>query len=479
MMLIYLLPIVIIALLVLLEMSAMASVLLKKAKNIQFIASCIPLAGIAVLSLVVLMLGASVTTFNIFAFYPFSLFCLMLFCVGMLLVNALSYRYSDNYTNMTLPFSFTFGGMFMIATSVSMLVVLFGFELVMLSTTCLIMLGGRRSAGAAIKLLIMGSVSIILFTFALALIFPYDVGLSVIQIAQNSNMAGDYLIVLAMVLFTAALAFGVSLFPFNLLVPDVYHDAPTTITAVIAGVTTIASFSGLIIIFFTVFAAYQPVFSAMFAILPIATMLFGSILALVQTDMKRLLACSTISQAGCIMIGLAAATHAGINASLVQMTAHLFTIIGTFAIVVWLESFGLKSINDYFGLRYRNRYAAPILTILMLSMIGVPPLLGFYGKFLLFSSAIGAGLPILAVFGVISSVMLIYCYAKVINAMYAQKQHGSIKTDAFAIGVALIAVMVIVVFGLYQQPLIATTTMASSSFAYNPLISSILAGKIS
>jgi NADH-quinone oxidoreductase subunit N len=428
-------------------------VLLKKAKNIQFIASCIPLAGIAVLSLVVLMLGASVTTFNIFAFYPFSLFCLMLFCVGMLLVNALSYRYSDNYTNMTLPFSFTFGGMFMIATSVSMLVVLFGFELVMLSTTCLIMLGGRRSAGAAIKLLIMGSVSIILFTFALALIFPYDVGLSVIQIAQNSNMAGDYLIVLAMVLFTAALAFGVSLFPFNLLVPDVYHDAPTTITAVIAGVTTIASFSGLIIIFFTVFAAYQPVFSAMFAILSIATMLFGSILALVQTDMKRLLACSTISQAGCIMIGL--------------------------AIVVWLESFGLKSINDYFGLRYRNRYAAPILTILMLSMIGVPPLLGFYGKFLLFSSAIGAGLPILAVFGVISSVMLIYCYAKVINAMYAQKQHGSIKTDAFAIGVALIAVMVIVVFGLYQQPLIATTTMASSSFAYNPLISSILAGKIS
>ena len=138
-------------------------------------------------------------------------------------------------------------------------------------------------------------------------------------------------------------------------------------------------------------------------------------------------------------------------------------IIGAFSIVLWMESLNLKTVNDYTGLGNRNRYAAITLTILMLSMAGIPPLLGFDGKFLLFSSAIDANLVMLAVLGVLNSFISMYYYAKVISAMYAKKQSEKIKTEMFALAVALAAVVVIVVLGAYPQPLISAAAAAAKS----------------
>jgi NADH-quinone oxidoreductase subunit N len=455
-------PFTIIVLLLLLVASAIVSSV-KRARLAQFLASTMLFAGIAALSLCFLSAGTSTVLFGVFNFYPFSLFFMMLLSTGMLLVNALSYRYSNDYTTLSLLLGFSFAGMVLVSTSVSLLSIFLGLELVSVSTTFMIMLGGKRHIEAAVKFFLLSSVSMAVFSFALALVFPYNAGLSLVVLSQNMNISGSYLIALSLILFVAALSFEVALFPFNLWVPDVYQGSPSNITAMLAGINKKISFAALMLIIFFVFAAYRSIFSLLFLMLSVATMFFGNIVALVQTDVKRLFAYSSIAQAGYIMIGLAVATQFGIEASVLQIFAHSFMIIGAFAIVLWLESLNIKTISDYTGLSGRNRFAALFLTILMLSMAGIPPLLGFYGKFLLFSSAIDANIVILAVLGVINSFISVYYYAKLIDVMYMPRQHSRIETEWFALGVALAAIIVIVVLGIYPQPLISAAISAAKS----------------
>ena len=455
-------PSAIFALMSLLVVSAMVSAL-KKSRDVQFLFSTLLFAAISVLALCMLSVGASGVLLGALNFYPFSLFFIMLLSAGMMLVNTLSYRYSNDYASLSLLACFAFVGMVVVSTSISMLSIFLGLELVSVSTTFMIMLGGRKNVEAAVKLFVLSSVSIAVFSFALALIFPYNPNLMLNQSIQNVNVGGGYLIMLAMVLFAAAMAFETALFPFNLWVSDVYQGSPGNVTALIAGINKKVSFAAFMLIFFLVFAVYRSMFSAMFMLLSIATMLFGNLVALAQEDVKRLFAYSSIAQAGYIMIGMAAATQFGVEASLVQIFTHSFMIIGAFSVVLWLESLNIRTMDDYTGLGGRNKYAAITLTILMLSMAGIPPLLGFDGKFLLFSSAIDSNLSVLAALGVLNSFISVYYYARLMSAMYAKKQNERIKTERFALAVALIAVIVIVVLGLYPQPLISAAAAAAKS----------------
>lgn len=455
-------PYAIVTLLLLLVASAIASTL-KRAKRLQFLISTIIFFAIATLALYLLSTNTSLILFDMLNFYPFSLFFIMLVSAGMLLTNILSYRYSNDYTGLSLLLSFAYAGMMIVPSSISILTIFLGLELVSVSTSFMIMLGGKHHIEAAVKLFLLSSVSIAVFSFALALMFPYNANLSLAPLTQNANISGNYLVTLSLILFVAALAFEVALFPFNLWIPDVYQGSPGNITAMIAGINKKVSFAAFILIFFLVFIAYKSMFSVIFLLLSIATMSFGNIVALVQSDVKRLFAYSSISQAGYIMIGLAAATQFGIESSIFQIFAHSFMIIGAFAIVLWLESLNIRTINDYAGLSSRNWFAAFTLTVLMLSMAGIPPLLGFYGKFLLFSSAVDANLVLLAILGIMNSFISVYYYAKVINAMYMQRQHKRIRTERFAFAVALIALIVIVALGIYPQPLIAAAIYAAKS----------------
>ena len=180
-------------------------------------------------------------------------------------------------------------GMVMVSASVSLLSVFLGLELISVSTSFMIMLGGKRNMEAAVKLFVLSSVSIAVFSFALALIFPYNPGLMLNQFIQNINVGGSYLVTLAMLLFAAAMAFETALFPFNFWVPDVYQGSPGNVTALLAGVNKKAAFAAFMLIFFLVFAAQKSMVSMVFMILSIATMLFGNIIALVQDDVKRML----------------------------------------------------------------------------------------------------------------------------------------------------------------------------------------------
>ena len=457
-----LMPYLIIALPLLLIISAVFSIL-RRLKLPQLLVSTALFAAISALALFMLQSGTNVILFDALNLYPFSLFFIMLLSAGMLLVNFLSYRYSNDYATISLLLAFAFGGMVIVSASVSMLSIFLGLELISVSTTFMILLGGKRHIEAAVKFFLMSSVSAAIFSFALALAFPYDASLSLLPLLQNAGIGGSYPITLSLILFAAALAFDVALFPFNLWVPDVYQGSPGNITAMLAGVNKKASFAALMLIFFMVFASRSAQFSLIFMLLSIATMFFGNIVALVQNDVKRMLAYSSISQAGYMMIGLSAATQFGVESSLFQIFAHSFMVIGSFSIVLWLESSNIRTISDYSGLNRRNRFAALALTMLMLSMAGIPPLLGFDGKFLLFSSAISANLVLLAMLGILNSFISIYYYAKVISVMYLPRRHNRMKMESVAFAVALVALIIIVILGIYPQPLISAATMAAKS----------------
>lgn len=453
---------------ILLLASGMAGMLIRK-KIAQLVSSSVLLALIMVFSILLLLTGQSALIAGMMAEYPFSLLFVFLFSITLFLVNLLSYKYSSDYISFSLLFSFAAAGAFLVALSASLVTIILGIELMSLPTAFMIMINGKKFIEAAVKLFVLAALSIAIFAFSLALLFPYDPSLALTALTSNAGIAGGTIVLLALLLFIAALSFDASLFPFNLWIPDVYEGAPANITAMLAGVNKKVAFVALFEVLFVVLLPLSAVFSLVFQVLAIVTMFFGNIVALVQTNVKRLFAYSAISQAGYIAIGFSAASLYGIEASIYQIFAHAFMIIGTFAIILWLESKNIRTIDDYAGLGSRNRIAAFSLTIFMLSMIGIPPLMGFVGKFLLFTSAIGKGLLLLAIIAIFNSFLSIYYYAKVMLSMYSKREKPVLQIDWAVFAVATFCTIAVIILGIYPQPLISLAQLAGNSLSLLPI----------
>ena len=434
-----------------------------KNKKAMFLASSALLFVIALLSLILIALPSNYTLFNLVHIYPFSSLFMALFALVMLLVNVLSYSKSNDYHNLLLLLSLSFAASFIVSTAMSIVAIFIGLELLATSSAFAILFEGKHRMEAAVKFFILSSVSVAVFAFALSMLFPYNMQLSLSPVVQNPNLTDATLALLSMVLFIVAFGFDTALFPFNLWVPDVYEGAPTYITSMLAGFNKKVAFVALIEVLFFVFLAYRSTFSVILVVLATVTMFFGNLVALAQDNMKRMFAYSSISQAGYILVGLAAATQFGIEASIFYIVAHAFMIVGAFALIMWLESKNIRTIEDYSSLNSKNQFASISLTIIMLSMAGIPPLIGFAGKFLLFSSAIDANIVILAVFGVINSFISIYYYARVINSMYTSGNAKRMEMDRRIAVIVVICLAAIILFGVYPQPLITVASRAAGS----------------
>lgn len=436
---------------------------LARSRRTAFGLSTALLAVEATLASYLLYSGADVMAFGTFHLYGASLLFAALFPVLLLLVNVLAYGHSESYAENLLMLCLVLAGAQTVSFAGTLLALLVGLELIMVPACFMMLLDGKHRAEAAVKFFVLGAVSAGVFSFAVALVFPYNPQLSIAALGANAGISGSYLPLLSLLLFVAALGFESALFPFNLWVPDVYEGAPSYVTAMLSGVDKNVAFVALIEVLFVVFAAYKQEFSSLALLLSVATMLFGNLVALAQRSVKRMLAYSSISQAGYILIGIAAATQFGVEASIFQMIAHAFMTIGAFSVVMWLEAINLKTLDDYSGLHSRNGFAAVSLTVLMLSMAGIPPLMGFYGKFLLFSSAISANLLVLALLGVLNSFVSIFYYARVISAMYSAVERWPVSISPYVAAVVVAALAVVVAFGLYPQPVIALAQMASQA----------------
>ncbi|MCL4403422.1 MAG: NADH-quinone oxidoreductase subunit N [Candidatus Marsarchaeota archaeon] len=455
---------VIIALIALIPIGATAGLFAKR-KKAWFYTSATLLVTIALLSLFLLAYQASFTLLQIFRFYPFSELMTAVFAFLLIAIDALSYEYSADFISFSLFFGLSITGMLLVVMANSLITLLIGLELMGVPTVFMILAHGRRHIEAAIKLFVLSALAISLLAFAIALVSVYNPTLSISAALEASPLASTgVLLPLAIVLFAAALLTEAAAFPFNLWVPDVYEGAPGHVTAMLAGINKKVAFVALIEVFFSMILYFGYAFQPIFVLLSVATMFFGNLVALVQTNVKRMMAYSSISQAGYILVGISASTAAGLSSSIFYMIAHAVMIIGAFTVIIWLDGKNIRTVNEYSGVWSKNPLAAFSLTVFMLSMIGVPPLIGFIGKFLLFSSAVGANLLYLAFLGIINSVISVYYYARVILSMYAGRRYERKVRMADIVSVVVITMLVVTfAFGIFPGPLMHATSLAGNS----------------
>ncbi len=278
-----------------------------------------------------------------------------------------------------------------------------------------------KSAESGLKYFLFGAFTstIMLYGFSLLYGFTGRTNLYELSAALIAGGTPQVAILVAVLLVLVGFGFKVSAVPFHFWSPDVYEGAPTPITAFISVASKAAGFAVLVRVLLAVFPDIQSYWGPLIAVVSVFTMTLGNVLALAQRNIKRLLAYSSIAQAGYALIGLAALNESGIAAVVFYLLTYTVTNLATFAVVVLASrQIGSDEIADYAGLSRRSPGLAMAFLIGFLSLGGMPPLAGFFGKFFVFAAAVEAGLIWLAVIGVLNSIIGLYYYLTVLKVVY-------------------------------------------------------------
>ena len=368
---------------------------------------------------------------------------------------------------------FATAGMGVLASAQELLTGFIGLE--MSSISSYILAGYRRdslkSSESAMKYFLLGSFATAFFLYGIALVYGATGTTQLSKMAEADAAASSTLLKLGLAMILIGLGFKVAAAPFQVWTPDVYEGAPTPVTALFSAGPKAAAFALLLRIFATVPAATQYWFWA-FWVLAALTMFAGNLGALVQTNMKRLLAYSSIAHAGYILVAFAAVTsmaQGGAAEAAPAYAAVLFYLLsyalmklGAFTIVSQLGGAGEKnlSLDDYAGLSQRQPFVAAMLSIYLLSLLGMPVTAGFFGKFYIFKAAVNSHLISLAVLMAVNSVIGTYYYLRVIVVMYMREPSAEATAAgpvALPLGVTaalLITFVGTILFGVYPNPVI-------------------------
>ncbi len=365
---------------------------------------------------------------GLFVVDAFARFIKLLAIVGGVVAIALSVGYTNEHRE--LPFEMpilvlfsTLGAMVM-ASSANLMTLFVGLELSSLAIYVLCAMERDRlgSAEAGLKYFILGSLASGLLLYGVSLVYGYAGTMEYAPIAAEINSAGILPIglVIGMVFVLVGLAFKLSAVPFHMWTPDVYQGAPTPVTAYMAGAPKFAAFALILRVMAGPFGAMSPRWQLLIEVIAALSMLFGSFAAIPQRNIKRLMAYSSIGHMGYAMMGLAAASPAGTTGTLVYLTTYLIMNAGTFGVITAMRRKGreVTEISDIAGLGRTNPGLALVLAVCMFSMIGVPPLAGFFGKFMVFAAAWNAGLYPLIAIGVVSAVVGAFYYLRIVKVAY-------------------------------------------------------------
>lgn len=285
-----------------------------------------------------------------------------------------------------------------------------------------------RSNEAALKYLLIGAASAAVFLYGLSLLYGLSGGqTSLTAIANSINQAGtgeSLGLLIALVFVIAGISFKISAVPFHQWTPDVYEGSPTPVVAFLSVGSKAAGFALAIRLLLNAFPLISEQWHFVFTALAILTMILGNVVALAQTSMKRMLAYSSIAQAGFVMIGLIAGTEAGYSSMVFYLLIYLFMNLGAFTCVILFSlRTGTDQISEYSGLYQKDPLLTLGLSICLLSLGGIPPLAGFFGKIYLFWAGWQAGLYILVLLGLVTSVVSIYYYIRVVKMMVVKEPH--------------------------------------------------------
>jgi NADH-quinone oxidoreductase subunit N len=354
--------------------------------------------------------------------------------VGLLLGHHYFERTGESRVEFYALLLFATAGMTLFAVSADLIVAFLALEILSLSLYVMTGLSTRLgSIEGAMKYFLLGAFSSAFFLFGVAM--AYGASGSTRLAGVSNALAGSTgsvaLGVAAVGLLAVGFAFKVSAVPFHMWTPDVYQGAPTAVTAFMSAGTKVAAFAALMRVFNVAFQPlgwdWQPVVWALAALSIVA----GSVLAIAQTDIKRMLAYSSISQAGFVLLGLTATGEEGISAALFYLIAYAATVIGAFGVVMVVSSRGERStaLSAYAGLGRRSPVAAALLSLFLLSLAGIPPTVGFVAKVRVFIAATEAGYWPLVLIGVLMSVVAAYFYLRVIVLMFMREPEEDTAPD--------------------------------------------------
>lgn len=354
-------------------------------------------------------------------------------------------------------------GMSMMVSATDLIAVYMGLETQSLALYILAAFNrdSRRSTEAGLKYFVLGALSSGLLLYGASLVYGFTGATSFEAIAEAAARGGENAgLAIGLVFVIAGLAFKVSAAPFHMWTPDVYEGAPTPVTAFFAAAPKLAAMALFARLLTSSFGGAVGDWQPVIALIAVASMAVGAFSAIVQSNIKRLMAYSSIGHMGYALIGLAAGTAAGVSGVLVYMAIYIVMTIGTFAVILMMRRRGgmSESIADLSGLSRTNMPMALVLTVLLFSLAGVPPTAGFFGKWYVFLAAVDAGLIWLAVAGVVASAISAFYYLRIIWFMWFDEPAPAFERDAgptlsiAAIGSALLMFPLLMVFmGMLNQ----------------------------
>ncbi len=359
-------------------------------------------------------------------------------------------------------------GMMLMISAHNLLALYMGLELQSLALYVLATFNrdDNKSAEAGMKYFVLGALSSGLLLFGSSLLYGMSGTLDFDGLQKFFASGKPPLEAMtALVFVLAALAFKVSAAPFHMWTPDVYEGAPTPVTAFFAAAPKVAALALLTRVLFGPLQGMQADWQQLIMVVALGSMLIGGFAAIMQSNLKRLMAYSSIAHVGYALVGLAAGSQNGVQGMLVYLAIYFLNTLGVFGVILALRRKGamLETIEDLAGLSQSRPLLALAMTIFMFSLAGVPPLAGFYGKFYVFMAAIDAKLYTLAIIGVLTSAVACFYYLRIIKLMYFDDMHTAVDpvSEWPLRAVLAVAALYVVLFGLWPAPIMAQAQAAT------------------
>ena len=356
---------------------------------------------------------------------------------------------------------FSIVGMIMMATATDLLVIFIALEI--LSLAVYVLTGIRRDSArgieAAFKYFLLGAFSSAFFLYGIA--FTYGVTGStrleaVGEFLSAQALSDSPMILMALGLLLVGFCFKISAVPFHMWTPDAYEGAPAIVTGFMSTGVKVAAFAAFTRVFLSAFEPFSTDWAPLVAVLAAATMILGTVVGVAQSNLKRMLAYSSIAHGGYLLVGLVAANQVGKAAILFYLLAYSVTNLAAFGVIALLGSRDRDNdeLRDYAGLWHSRPGLAALMTVCLLSLGGLPPTAGFIGKWYIFSAAVSAGYYWLAIIGVLTSVVSVFFYLRVVVMMYMADREGALPLPAVVtrMGMAALTVAIAVIFYLGVLP---------------------------
>ena len=345
-------------------------------------------------------------------------------------------------------------GMFLMVHTTHLMMVLIGLEIFSLALYVITGLTRNRirSVEAALKYLLLGAFSSGFMIYGMALLYGSTGSLDMVEISRAAVGNPSRILLIGMGLFVIGLAFKIAVVPFHQWVPDVYQGAPTNVTGFMAAATKTAAFAVLLRFLIGAFGGHSEIWVPLMSVLAILTMSVANLVALAQTNLKRMLAFSSIAHAGYLLIALVCLPESGTRAILFYLTSYAFMTVGAFVVLAAAgrgdaESERGYTLADWAGMGWRRPMLGLAMMIFLFSLAGIPPTAGFLGKYVVFQAAVESKLYLLAIIGVVNAAVAAYYYLRVIVTMYMREP----ETDEEPLPTSplMAAVMIVAVVGVF------------------------------